>query len=86
MARSRLKDHFMRPILPTSISNVEIEGGKIIVYLTDGRVVHTPLNWFPVLHSAEPELRMKYRISPRGIHWDHLDEDIPIETFLDDYR
>ncbi len=86
MARTKLQDHFQRPISPTGISKVEMGSEKIVIYLTDGRVIHTPLSWFPILHSAGPELRMKYRISPRGIHWDFLDEDIPIETFLDDYR
>ena len=86
MPSTSLRDHFLRPVLPTSISKVEVDSDRIIIYLSDGRVVHTPLSWFPILRSAEPEQRMKFRISPRGIHWDALDEDIPIETFLDDYR
>lgn len=86
MLKSKLKDHFMRPLEPTSIHKVVIEGDVIVVYLSDGRIVHTPLNWFPILCSALPAQRSQFRISPRGVHWDALDEDIPIETFLDDYR
>ena len=86
MVKTNLQDHFLRPTLPTCIHKVEIDGDKIIVYLSDGRQIHTPLSWFPILHSASVDQRKKFRISPRGIHWDALDEDIPIETFLDDYR
>ncbi len=86
MVKTKLKDHFRRPFLPTSISKVKIDNEIITLNLTDGRIIHTPLNWFPILHSASPEQRTKYRLSPKGIHWDSLDEDIPIETFLDIYR
>lgn len=86
MVKTSLRDHFQRPTLPTSIDKVEIVGDRIIVNLSDGRQIHTPLSWFPLLHSAQPDQCKKFRISPRGIHWDALDEDIPIETFLDDYR
>ncbi len=86
MLKSRLKDHFVRPLQPTSITKVIIDADKIAVYLADGRIVHTPLDWFPILSMASPIQREQFRISPRGVHWDSLDEDIPIETFLDDYR
>jgi hypothetical protein len=81
-----LKDHFSRPSEPTSIKKVKIESNMVIIFLSDGRIVYTPLDWFPILRTANPIQREKFRISPRGVHWDELDEDIPIETFLDDYR
>ncbi len=86
MLKTRLKDHFKRPNTPTNISTVKIESNAIEVHLSDGRVIRTPLEWFPVLNRANQTQREKFRISPRGIHWDELDEDIPIETFLDDYK
>ena len=86
MLNTTLKDHFRRPSQPTSIKRIKFEGDMIIVYLADGRIIQTPLDWFPILKAAAPSQRDQYRISPRGVHWDALDEDIAIETFLDDYR
>ncbi|MGI1658541.1 MAG: DUF2442 domain-containing protein [Desulfitobacterium sp.] len=90
MLSTKLKDHFSRPQEPTKITKIKLDTTMIIVFLSDGRIIYTPLDWFPILKAAlkaaDPLSREKYRISPRGIHWDELDEDIPIETFLDDYR
>lgn len=41
-----------------------------------------PLAWFPRLLTASPEQRAQCRISPRGLHWDGLDEDISIDGLL----
>ncbi|KLU59362.1 hypothetical protein CEB3_c43480 [Peptococcaceae bacterium CEB3] len=86
MLKTKLRDHFVRPSEPTRIKKVEVEPTALIVFLSDGRVIYTPLEWFPLLDAASSTQRENFRISPRGIHWDELDEDIPIETFLDDYR
>jgi len=86
MLSTKLKDHFSRPHDPTKITKVKFDTNMIIVFLSDGRIIYTPLDWFPILKSADLLSREKFRISPRGIHWDEMDEDIPIETFLDDYR
>ena len=86
MLKTKLRDHFKRPTNPTRIQDVSIDSSKIEIRLSDGRIIHTPLEWFPILNAANSKQRESFRISPRGIHWDELDEDIPIETFLDDYR
>lgn len=52
------------------------------VTLGDGRVLGVPLAWFPRLLNATPEQRAAYEISPRGLHWDALDEDISIAGLL----
>lgn len=52
------------------------------VTLTDGRVLGVPLAWFRRLLHAGPEDRLTCEISPRGLHWDALDEDILIEGLL----
>jgi hypothetical protein len=41
-----------------------------------------PLAWFPRLLAATPEQRNDFELSPRGIHWDLLDEDIAIAGLL----
>lgn len=50
------------------------------VRLTDGRTVSVPLLWFPRLHAATPEQRLRVEIGGggRGLHWDELDEDLSV--------
>ena len=52
------------------------------VELNDGRTLGVPLAWFPRLLAATPEAREACELSPRGIHWDALDEDISVEGLL----
>jgi hypothetical protein len=54
------------------------------VALTDGRVLSVPLVWFPTLHRATPEQRLKYEIGGGGIglHWPELDEDLSIAGLM----
>jgi uncharacterized protein DUF2442 len=62
--------------------SVRFDEDSMWVDLSDGRVLGVPLAWFPrLLHSA-PEQRQKVRISPRGLHWEALDEDISIAGLL----
>jgi hypothetical protein len=41
-----------------------------------------PLAWFPRLLHASAAQRENVEISPRGLHWDDLDEDVSIEGLL----
>ena len=52
------------------------------IELHDGRTLGVPLAWFPRLLVATPEQRNDFDLSPRGIHWDTLNEDISIEGLL----
>lgn len=52
------------------------------VELNDGRTLGVPLAWFPRLLAATPQQRADCELSPRGIHWDALDEDIAVEGLL----
>jgi len=52
------------------------------VELNDGRTLGVPLAWFPRLLNATPEERARVELSPRGLHWDALDEDVSIEGLL----
>jgi len=54
----------------------------MMVELSDGRVLGVPLAWFPRLSRATKEQREKYELSPGGLHWDALDEDISIAGLL----
>ena len=65
-------------------ARVETDEAHLTVYLTDGRAVVVPLEWFPRLMHGSPEERARYEIVGHGygIHWPDLDEDIHVEGLL----
>ena len=68
--------------MTTSAKAVRFDDDSMWVHLDDGRVVAIPLAWFPRLLAATPEQRLQFELSPRGIHWEALDEDISIDGLL----
>ena len=52
------------------------------VELDDGRTITVPLAWYPALLRASPAQRCDFWLSPGGIHWDAIDEDISVEGLL----
>ncbi|WP_245963953.1 DUF2442 domain-containing protein [Roseinatronobacter ekhonensis] len=54
--------------------------------LSDGRVLGVPLVWFPRLLNATPQQREAVEITPFGLHWEDLDEDISIPALLNGQR
>ena len=52
------------------------------VALSDGRTIGVPLAWFPRLLDATPEQLENYELSPCGLHWEELDEDISVAGLL----
>ena len=52
------------------------------VTLADGRVISTPLWWYPRLLAATAQQRASYEIMPLGIHWPDIDEDLSISGML----
>ena len=62
--------------------SVHFDDNRLWVHLADGRVIAAPLAWFPRLLYASPAQRACFELSPRGIHWDGLDEDIAIDGLL----
>ena len=65
-----------------SPKSVRTDDSTLWVDLNDGRTVGVPLAWFPRLLDATPEQLAKVELSPRGLHWDELDEDISVEGLL----
>lgn len=68
--------------MTTSAKAVHFDNDSMWVHLADGRVMSVPLAWFPRLLAATPEERAQFELSPRGIHWEGLDEDISIDGLL----
>ena len=76
------------------MSTLEIEDGlleptaahctetSLVVQLADGATLVTPLWWYPPLLRASPEQRNRVELSPYGVHWPDLDEDLSIEGML----
>ena len=52
------------------------------VELSDGRTLGVPLAWFPRLSHASREQLEKCELSPYGLHWEDLDEDISVAGLL----
>ncbi|WP_404418520.1 DUF2442 domain-containing protein [Marinospirillum sp.] len=65
-----------------SPKTVRFDDNSFWVELSDGRMLGIPLAWFPRLLAATPEEREAFELSPQGIHWDALDEDISVEGLL----
>lgn len=71
---------------PISISPepvfVSFDDSKMWVALEDGRSIGVPLAWFPRLLNATFAQRDACEMSPSGLHWDEIDEDISIAGLL----
>ena len=61
---------------------VRFDDAQMWVELEDGRTLGIPLVWFPRLLRGTPEQRLRFSISPSGLHWDELDEDISIAGLI----
>jgi hypothetical protein len=64
---------------PTAVT---FDSDSMWVSLEDGRTIGVPLAWFPRLLKGSPEARADFFLSPSGIHWEELDEDIAVATLL----
>lgn len=60
----------------------EIKDGMLIVTLQDGRLIVTPIDWYPRLAHATPAQLNNFELWAFGIHWEELDEDISIEGMM----
>jgi hypothetical protein len=68
--------------MSTSPRSVRFDENSLWVDLADGRVIAAPLAWFPRLLHATPEQRVRFELSPGGLHWEELDEDISVAGLL----
>jgi hypothetical protein len=70
-----------QPFSPEA-TKVEFDEDSMWVSLEDGRTIGVPLAWYPRLLNGSADSRADFFISPSGIHWDALDEDISIASML----
>lgn len=62
--------------------NAHIDEKMLWVTLGDGRVIGTPLAWYPKLANATLEELGYVEFTEGGLHWENLDEDISIQEML----
>lgn len=65
------------------IAKIWFEGENICISTKDGRKGSHPLKWFPRLKNATEKQRQNFELSPFGIHWSDIDEDLSYEGFFD---
>jgi len=65
-----------------SAESVRFDDDTLWVALSDGRTIGVPLAWFPRLLHAPRAALEAVEISPLGLHWEALDEDISIAGLL----
>ena len=65
-----------------SAQSIRFNNDTMWVYLSDGRTIGVPLAWFPRLMNATTAEQKDFTISPSGLHWTNLDEDISIDGLL----
>lgn len=78
-----IKNSFDEGKVPVAL---RIQDGMLLVTLKDGRLIGTPISWYPRLASATPEQLAQYELWAFGIHWEDLDEDLSIEGMLQGVR
>ncbi|MGO9177143.1 MAG: DUF2442 domain-containing protein [Desulfobaccales bacterium] len=66
------------------ITEISFEEGVLQVFLSDGREIRVPLEWFPKLRDASPKVRRHWRLIGKGIgvHWPDIDEDLSLDGLL----
>ena len=75
----RISDEELEAMEPVHPACTQAE---LIVTLANGQKIVTPLWWYPRLLDATPQQRANYELSPFGVHWPDIDEDLSIEGML----
>ena len=58
------------------------DASNIYLEREDGKVGHLPLIDYKPLFYASEEEKNEYKLSPFGVHWEKLDEDLCFEGFI----
>lgn len=86
-----IRRHCRKPGMTTLVleadpeaKDVQIEGGKLLVHLTDGRELSVPLDWYPRLLHATSAERANWQLLGDGyaIEWPDVDEHVGVEGLL----
>lgn len=64
------------------ILKIWFDDKNIFIKTNNGKEASLPLEWFPKLDNANTQQKENYELSPFGIHWEELDEDLSLEGFF----
>lgn len=59
-----------------------VDSNGVWARISDGREITIPTAWFKRLVGVPKEKLEKFELTPFGIHWEELDEDISINAFI----
>lgn len=64
--------------------NIRIGNDHLHVEIDDGRIISTPIEWYPSLANASESERSNYKLIARGtmIEWQSLDLHLDIEEMF----
>jgi hypothetical protein len=62
--------------------SARFEAGEIVIEMKSGEIIRFPVEWSERLKSALPEDLSDIELSPFGLHWPRLDEDLSIRGIL----
>ncbi len=65
-----------------NVSNIWFDNNSIFIKTDKGIQKSIPLKWFPKLQNATTKQRESFEVSPFGIHWSSIDEDLSFEGFF----
>jgi len=68
------------------IVDAKVTGTAVEVWLSDGRVIITPLSWYPTLEAASPKQRRAFVNWGVGLAWENLDFHLSVEGMLSGKR
>jgi len=73
----------VEPVVSDAI-NVRVSNEEITVFLSDGRTISIPLEWYPRLLHASTDERSEWEFlgGGEGIHWPRIDEDIQVSALI----
>jgi hypothetical protein len=64
------------------IVDAKVTDSAVEVWLSDGRVIITPLLWYPTLQSATAKQRRAFESLGVGLAWEELDLHLSVEGML----
>ncbi|RRO20881.1 DUF2442 domain-containing protein [Flavobacteriaceae bacterium 14752] len=64
------------------IAKIWFNDENIYLKTEEGEEKSMPLKWFPRLKNASKAQRENFELSPFGIHWKEIDEDLSFEGFF----
>jgi hypothetical protein len=68
--------------MENKIVKVGFDNGQIFIRTAAGEEKNHLLSWFPKLQNATKTVLENFTLSPFGIHWEQLDEDLSFEGFF----